>query len=46
MALRDCPQGAVSPEVAGLTIHPRPPAEVRADYIARHAELLRLIDGR
>ncbi|PTX02992.1 HD domain-containing protein [Pararhodobacter aggregans] len=38
--------GRPSPEVAGLTIHPRPPAEVRADYIARHAELLRLIDGR
>ncbi|WP_334192199.1 HD family hydrolase [Pararhodobacter sp.] len=38
--------GRPSPEVAGLTIHPRPPAEVRADYIARHAEILRLIDGR
>lgn len=38
--------GRPSPEVAGLSIHPRPPAEVRADYIARHAEILRLIDGR
>lgn len=38
--------GRPSPEVAGLTILPRPPAEVRAEYIARHAELLRLIDGR
>ncbi|WP_323020203.1 HD family hydrolase [Pararhodobacter sp.] len=38
--------GRPSPEVAGLTILPRPPAEVRAEYIARHAELLRLIDAR
>ncbi|WP_417626549.1 HD domain-containing protein [Pararhodobacter aggregans] len=38
--------GRPTPEVAGLTILPRPPAEVRAAYIARHAELLRLIDGR
>ncbi|GAB1378066.1 HD domain-containing protein [Pararhodobacter aggregans] len=38
--------GRPSPEVAGLTILPRPPAEVRAEYIARHAELLRLNDAR
>ena len=37
--------GRPGPAVAGLTIRPRPPAEVRADYIARHAALLAAIDA-
>lgn len=31
--------------IRGLTIRLRPPAEVRADYLARHAELLTAISG-
>lgn len=37
--------GRPSAEVAGLTIRPRPPAEVRAAYVARHADLLAAIDA-
>ncbi|MCB1390745.1 MAG: HD family hydrolase [Rhodobacteraceae bacterium] len=37
--------GRPTPEVAGLSIQPLPPAEVRAAYVARHAELLGLIDA-
>ncbi|PWE31773.1 hypothetical protein C4N9_01865 [Pararhodobacter marinus] len=32
--------------VEGIRITPRPPAEVRADYIARHAALMAEIDGK
>lgn len=38
--------GRPTPEVAALTISPRPPAEVRAAYIARHAALIAEIDGK
>ena len=38
--------GRPTPEIAGITITPRPPREVRADYIARHAELLAEIDAQ
>lgn len=32
--------------IEGLQIRLRPPAETRADYLARHHELIGLIDGR
>ncbi|MCW1931194.1 HD family hydrolase [Pararhodobacter zhoushanensis] len=38
--------GRPTPEIAGITITPRPPREVRADYIARHAQLLAEIDAQ
>ena len=37
--------GRPGPEIAGLTITPRPPAEVRAAFTARHAALLAQIDA-
>lgn len=37
--------GRPGPEIAGLTITPRPPAEVRAAFAARHAALLTQIDA-
>ncbi len=37
--------GRPTPVIQGLAIAPRPPAEVRADYIARHAALLAEIDA-
>lgn len=37
--------GRPGPEIAGLTITPRPPAEVRAAFAARHAALLAQIDA-
>ncbi|MCA2011783.1 HD family hydrolase [Cereibacter sphaeroides] len=38
--------GKPLPEVATMTLIPRPPAEVRAAYIARHAQLIAEIDGK
>ncbi|MBN8292196.1 HD family hydrolase [Rhodobacter sp. NTK016B] len=38
--------GRPNDAVAGITIKPRPPAEVRADYIARHARLMAEIDSK
>ncbi|MCB1360999.1 MAG: HD family hydrolase [Rhodobacter sp.] len=37
--------GRPTPHAAGITISPRPPAEVRADFIARHARLMAEIDA-
>lgn len=37
--------GRPGPEVVGLTIAPRPPAEVRAAFTARHTALLAQIDA-
>lgn len=36
--------GRPGPLVAGITIAPRPPAQVRADFVARHRALLAEID--
>jgi hypothetical protein len=38
--------GRPDANVLGLAITPRPPADVRADYIARHAALLSAIDAQ
>lgn len=37
--------GRPGPDVVGMTITPRPPAEVRAAFTARHTALLALIDA-
>lgn len=37
--------GRPGPAAEGVTIAPRPPAEVRADYIARHAALTAAMDA-
>ena len=37
--------GRPGPEVLGVSIAPRPPAEVRAAYVARHAALMAEIDS-
>jgi len=38
--------GRPAVDLSGVVIAPRPPAEVRAAYIARHAALLALIDAK